>query len=139
MGPRSSDVAGQQATVGGAPERRRLLAAARFHQRASLVEAAAGRRVSGAGDFALDDRATPAGRWPELMPCARASISTTVPREAFSKIAPFFIWAISFGPIIIWVAPVSGTCRLTISDAASSSSRVRTWEALPNGSLVIMS
>ena len=70
---------------------------------------------------------------------ASASMSTTVPREALMRKLPFFMRAICSAPIMFFVSGVSGTCRLTTSASASSSSSVESWRALPSGSLVSMS
>ena len=70
---------------------------------------------------------------------ARASMSTTVPRDALIKTEPDFMAAIWAAPIIHWVAGVSGTCRLTTSDCANKSSSRATCLALPSGSLVTTS
>ncbi|MNG10554.1 hypothetical protein D3C84_940300 [compost metagenome] len=74
-----------------------------------------------------------------LIASARASSSTTVPRAALIRMPPFLMARISFSPIIHWVAAVSGTCRVTMSDMPSSSCRLPTWVALPSGSLVTVS
>ncbi|MCY1239290.1 hypothetical protein D9M72_520780 [compost metagenome] len=74
-----------------------------------------------------------------LRASASGSISTTVPREAFSRMAPGFMAAISAAPIIHCVAWVSGTCRVTMSLWPSSWCSSRTWRALPSGSLVTTS
>ncbi|MNE74452.1 hypothetical protein D3C80_2097760 [compost metagenome] len=71
-----------------------------------------------------------------LMAAARWSSSTTVPRAALIRIAPFFIERISFSPIIHWVDGSSGTCSETMSARPSSSFRLVTCTALPSGSLV---
>ena len=70
---------------------------------------------------------------------AAASMSTTVPREALMKVAPAFMRANSLRPIMPCVSGVSGTCSVTTSAAASSSSRVGIMVALPRGSLVTTS
>ena len=50
----------------------------------------------------------------------KASISTTVPREALIKITPSFITSNSAVPIIFWVCGVSGTCKLITSASFNS-------------------
>lgn len=70
---------------------------------------------------------------------ASGSICTTVPREALMRMAPGFMAAISGAPIIHCVDGNSGTCRVTMSLAASSSFRLAAWRALPSGSLATTS
>ena len=64
--------------------------------------------------------------WPDLSASARAGISTTVPRAALMNKPPFFIFANSAAAIMSLVSVVSGTCKETMSDIASSSSIVST-------------
>ena len=66
-------------------------------------------------------------------------MSTTVPRDALMKLAPGFMRANCAAPIMPCVSGVSGTWRVTTSDASSSSSRVGIMRALPRGSLVTTS
>ena len=56
--------------------------------------------------------------WPLLIAAASASISTTVPRLAVSRQAPFFMCASSAAPIMFLVCGVSGTFSVTKSAAA---------------------
>ncbi len=65
-------------------------------------------------------------RRPSLIASARASITTTLPRAALIRMAPGFIRLICSSPIIQRVDGRSGTCRLTTSERASSSSRLAT-------------
>ena len=52
-----------------------------------------------------------------------SAVSSTVgPRDALIRIALFFIVFSCAAPIMPRVSPVSGTCRQTKSDCASSSS-----------------
>ena len=67
---------------------------------------------------------------------AKASISTTVPREALIKIAPSFMLANSLAPIMFLVCGFSGTCKLITSHSCNSASKEDAWLALPRGNLV---
>ena len=70
---------------------------------------------------------------------ARASMSTTVPREALMNIALGCIQPSSLAPIMFLVSGVSGTCRVTMSQVLMSSFSELTCVALPRGSLVTTS
>ena len=70
---------------------------------------------------------------------ASASRSTTVPRALLMKMAPVFMRAISRAPIMPCVAGVSGTCSVTTSALASSSSRLSAGSTLPWRSLSVWS
>ena len=67
-------------------------------------------------------------------------MSTTVPRLALSRYAPFFIRASWAAPIILCVCGVSGTCRVTKSTLRQQRvERLSPSALLPIGSFAEMS
>ncbi|SSS24612.1 Uncharacterised protein [Acinetobacter baumannii] len=74
-----------------------------------------------------------------MIASAKSSITTHVPRAAFKKIAPSFIFANCSLVKKLRVDGTSGTCKVTTSAVAKSSSKEPTWRALPIGNLVTAS
>ena len=62
-----------------------------------------------------------------------------MPRLALSRQAPGFIFASSSGPNMFFVDGVSGTCSVTKSEIASTSSSFAISRLLPIGSFAAMS
>ncbi|MNN56428.1 hypothetical protein D3C81_1713570 [compost metagenome] len=71
-------------------------------------------------------------RWPSSRCWARAGISTTVPREALSRMAPRFMAESARALIRPRVCGVAGTCSVTTSACASASSSVWAGMAEPS-------